>query len=58
MKVVGSHITQGREGGRLGDEAWLLWVDGSGKQVTYHSRRGNPFVEAHVHCLGSCPSDI
>lgn len=42
----------------LGDEAWVLWVGGSGTQVTYHWRRGNLVLEAHVHCYGDCPSDV
>lgn len=42
----------------LGDEAWRLWVGGSGTEVTYHWRRGNLVVEAHVHCYGDCPSDV
>ena len=42
----------------LGDEAWLLLVDGNGRQVTYHWRRGNLTVEAHVHCFGSCSGDV
>lgn len=42
----------------LGDEAWRLWVAGSGTQATYHWRRDNLVVEAHVHCYGDCPSDV
>jgi len=44
----------------LGDEAWLLWVAGSetGPEVTYHWRRGNLVLEAHLQCFGSCPDDI
>ena len=42
----------------LGDEAWRLWVEGSGTQVTYHWRRGNLVLEAHVHCYGDCPSEV
>jgi hypothetical protein len=57
-KVGGSRITKDEKVDGLDDEAWRLWVDGNGKQVTYHWRRGNLFVEAHVHCFGSCPSDI
>jgi predicted NUDIX family NTP pyrophosphohydrolase len=41
----------------LGDEAWRLWVAGQGLQVTYHWRRGNLWVEAHVHCWGTCPEE-
>jgi hypothetical protein len=44
----------------LGDEAWLLQVAGSGTgpEVTYHWRRDNIVLEAHVQCCGSCPDDI
>ena len=41
----------------LGDEAWRLWTHGNGRQVTYHWRRDNLFVEAHVHCYGDCGPD-
>jgi hypothetical protein len=41
----------------LGDEAWLLWVGGNGTQATYHWRRGNLLLEAHVHCYGTCPGE-
>jgi hypothetical protein len=42
----------------IGDEAWRLLVAGNGPQVTYHWRRGNLLVEAHLHCFGSCPPDV
>ena len=51
-------VTKDEQVDDLGDEAWRLWVGGSGTQVTYHWRRGNLVVEAHVHCFGSCPSDV
>jgi hypothetical protein len=51
-------VTRDEQVDGLGDEAWRLWVGGSGTQVTYHWRRGNLVVEAHVHCFGSCPSDV
>lgn len=41
-----------------GDDAWVLWVGGSGTQVTYHWRRGNLVIEAHVHCYGTCAGDV
>jgi hypothetical protein len=50
-------VTKDEEFDGLGDEAWRLWVGGSGTQVTYHWRRGNLVVEAHVHCFGECPAD-
>jgi hypothetical protein len=42
----------------LGDEAWRLWTLGQGYQVTYHWRRGNLVLEAHVHCFGICSGDF
>jgi len=42
----------------IGDEAWRLRVAGNGSQITYHWRRGNLNVEAHVHCFGRCPADV
>jgi hypothetical protein len=42
----------------IGDEAWRLAVTGNGPQVTYHWRRGNLVIEAHVHCFGTCPADL
>ena len=52
------HITKDEKIDGLGDEAWVLWVGGYGTQVTYHWRRGNLVIEAHVHCLRRCPSDV
>jgi hypothetical protein len=52
------HVTNHEQVDDLGDEAWRLWVGGNGTQVTYHWRRGNLVLEAHVHCFGSCPSDV
>ncbi len=51
-------VTKDEDIDGLGDEAWLLWVGGSGTQVTYHWRRNNFVVEAHVHCFGSCAGDV
>jgi hypothetical protein len=51
-------ITKDQEYEGLGEEAWVLWVVGSGTQVTYHWRRGNLVMEAHVHCFGLCPGDV
>jgi hypothetical protein len=42
----------------LGDEAWLLRAETNGTEVTYHWRRGNLVVEAHVHCFGFCQGDV
>jgi hypothetical protein len=41
----------------VGEDAWRLLVSGNGPQVTYHWRRENLVVEAHVHCFGRCPAD-
>lgn len=41
-----------------GDEAWRLDTESSGREVTYHWRRGNLVLEAHVDCFGLCPSNI
>ena len=53
-------ITKDEEIDGLGDEAWVLWAtsDYSGKEVTYHWRRGNLVVEAHVDCFGYCPGNV
>jgi hypothetical protein len=53
-------ITKDEDVDGLGDEAWLLWItsDYGGKEVTYHWRRGNLVVEAHVDCFGLCPGDV
>jgi hypothetical protein len=53
-------ITKDEEIDGLGDEAWLLRTatDYGGREVTYHWRRGNLVVEAHVDCFGFCPGDV
>ena len=54
-------ITKDEEIDGLGDEAWLLWTTSNydgGKEVTYHWRRGNLVVEAHVDCVGFCQGDV
>jgi hypothetical protein len=51
--VVGQSSVEG-----LGDEAWLLRVADDGEQVTYHWRRDNVLVEAHMHCFGACPAGL
>jgi hypothetical protein len=51
-------ITRDRKVDGLGDDAWVLWVVANGMQVTYHWRRDNLVIEAHVHCYGSCPGDV
>jgi hypothetical protein len=51
-------ITKDEEIDGLGDEAWLLRTEANGTEVTYHWRRGNLVVEAHVHCFGLCPGDV
>jgi hypothetical protein len=52
------HITKDEEVDGLGDEAWLLRTEGNGPEVTYHWRRGNLVVEAHIQCFGVCPPDV
>lgn len=51
-------VTMEEEVDDLGDEAWRLGVAANGAQVTYHWRRANLVLEAHVHCFGSCPGDV
>jgi hypothetical protein len=51
-------ITKDEEIEGLGDEAWLLEAVTNGTEVTYHWRRGNLVVEAHVQCFGVCPGDV
>jgi hypothetical protein len=51
-------ITKDAEIGGLGDEAWLLRTEANGTEVTYHWRRRNLVVEAHVDCFGVCPGDV
>jgi hypothetical protein len=52
-------ITKDEEIEGLGDEAWLLRAEVNGTpEVTYHWRRGNLVVEAHVYCFGLCPGDV
>jgi hypothetical protein len=55
---TGRRVTQAGPVEGIGDEAWRLRVMGNGPQVTYHWRRGNLVVEAHVHCFGRCPADV
>jgi len=42
----------------LGDDAWRLFVSGNGPQVTYHWRRANLVIEAHIHCFGHCATGL
>jgi hypothetical protein len=42
----------------LGDDAWRLRIGGNGQEVTYHWRRRNLVLEAHMHCFGACPADF
>jgi len=51
-------ITNDEEVDYLGDEGWLLETDANGPEVTYHWRRGNLVVEAHLQCFGVCPADV
>jgi hypothetical protein len=53
-------ITKDEEIDGLGDEGWLLRTEkgGGGTEVTYHWRRSNLVVEAHIDCFGFCPGDV
>lgn len=51
-------ITKDEEIDGLGDEAWILKTETGGTEVTYHWRRGNLVLEAHVQCFAACPTDI
>jgi len=51
-------VTKDEQIDGLGDEAWRLWTLGEGYEVTYHWRRRNLVLEAHVHCFGVCPGDL
>jgi hypothetical protein len=51
-------VTKAEDVEGIGDEAWRLWATGNGAQVTYQWRRGNLVGEVHIHCFGSCPSDV
>jgi hypothetical protein len=42
----------------LGDDAWRLRIGGNGPEVTYHWRRRNLVLEAHMQCFGRCPADF
>jgi hypothetical protein len=42
----------------LGDEATRLRASGYGVQVTYLWRRTNLFLQVHVHCFGTCPTNV
>jgi hypothetical protein len=53
------NIAKDEEIDGLGDEAWLLrTVKISGVEVTFHWRRANLVLEAHVDCFGLCPRDV
>lgn len=51
-------VTRDEEVDYLGDEGWLLRTEANGTEVTYHWRRGNLVVEAHIQCFGLCPGDV
>ena len=42
----------------LGEDAWRLRIGGNGPEVTYHWRRRNLVLEAHMQCFGTCPADF
>jgi hypothetical protein len=51
-------VSRAEEIDGLADEAWVLWASAGGQGITYHWRRGNLVVEAHVDCFGRCPPDV
>ena len=51
-------VTKAEEVDGLGDEAWVLLVSSNGRGATYHWRRANLVIEAHVDCHGTCPWDV
>jgi hypothetical protein len=53
-------ITKDEEIDSLGDEGWLLRTEtgSGGTEMTYHWRRGNLVVEAHIDCFGFCPGEV
>jgi hypothetical protein len=58
LAVRSGRITKSQRAAHLGDEAWVMWANGNGLQVTYHWRRRNLIFETHIHCFGNCPADI
>jgi hypothetical protein len=43
----------------LGDEAHVVLARGAtGPEATYHWRRANLLVEAHMQCFGTCPGKV
>jgi hypothetical protein len=51
-------VTRAEEVDGLGDDAWVLLATSGARQATYHWRRANLVVEAHIDCHGTCPSDV
>jgi hypothetical protein len=50
---------RGQEGvSDLGEDGWRLRIGGNGPEVTYHWRRRNLVLEAHMQCFGACPADF
>jgi hypothetical protein len=52
------YVTKADEVDGLGDEAWVLLVSSNGRGATYHWRKSNLVIEAHVDCHGRCPWDV
>jgi hypothetical protein len=42
----------------LGGDGWRLRIGGNGDEVTYHWRRRNLVLEAHMQCFSLCPADF
>jgi hypothetical protein len=53
-----ARVTKAAKARGLGQESWVMRVEGNGAQVTYHWRRGNLVFEAHIHCFGACPTNV
>lgn len=53
-----ARVTKAEKTDGLGEESWVMRVEGNGTQVTYHWRRRNLVFEAHIHCFGVCPANV
>jgi hypothetical protein len=52
------YVTKAEEVDGLGDQGWVLLVSSNARGATYHWRRANLVIEAHVDCHGACPWDV
>lgn len=51
-------VTKAEKVDGLGDGAWVLLATSGARAATYHWRRANLVVEAHIDCHGICPPDV